>query len=50
MSEYTATAGRVLRELRRDHSLKQVEAAEVLGIRQSAYSKLERGESVLNIE
>lgn len=46
---YPALVGKLLAQRRDQIGLKQGELAEALGLSQSAYSRLESGESVLNL-
>lgn len=41
---------RRLRDLREDHDLKQVDIAEYLGIKQTVYSRYERGFQTIPVE
>lgn len=41
---------RCLRDLREDHDLKQVDIAEYLGIKQTVYSRYERGFQTIPVE
>ncbi len=47
---YPALVGRLISESRRARNLKQEQLAEFVGVNQPAWSKIERGESVLTIE
>ncbi len=46
---YAAVVGKVLSRSREERGLKQNEFAAALGLSQSAYSRLEAGESILNL-
>ena len=46
---YSALVGKILTQQRERQSIKQGELAAVLGLSQSAYSRLESGDSVLNV-
>jgi transcriptional regulator with XRE-family HTH domain len=47
---YALLVGRVLGVVRESRGITQGEVASKMGLTQSAYSRLERGESVLNVE
>lgn len=47
---YAAVMGRVLAMKREEAGLEQADVAKEMGISQSAWSRIERGETVLNVE
>ncbi len=49
-TSYPAIIGRVLEHLRKENNLDQQTVAEFLGLTQSAWSRIERGQSGISIE
>lgn len=50
VTTYPAIVGRVLAELRKERGLNQEDIADVVGVGQAAWSKIERGDSALTVE
>ena len=46
---YSVLVGRVVEHHRKQQGVQQTEMAEAMGISQSAYSRLEKGESAMNV-
>lgn len=46
---YPSLVGQVIKQARQAHGVQQADLAAILGMTQSAYSRLESGDSVLNI-